>query len=136
MRAAVYSNCTAATQWYQTDALGSVMAGTDSNGHAVAQFDYEPWGEPWTSGLLPGTAGDRQYNGRVTDPGTGFIDYGARLYWPEVGRFISIDMAAPEPAKPVTFNRYAYVLNNPYCGSQWAVGVVVQSGAAHHYHLW
>lgn len=32
-----------------------------------------------------------QYNGRVFDPGTGFHDYGARLYWPQIGRFVSAD---------------------------------------------
>jgi hypothetical protein len=36
------------------------------------------------------------------------------MYWPQVGRFISPDTAAPDLANPATFNRYAYVLNNPY----------------------
>jgi RHS repeat-associated protein len=55
-----------------------------------------------------------QYNGRVFDPGTGFHDYGARMYWPQIGRFISPDTAGPDLADPASLNRYSYVLNNPY----------------------
>lgn len=67
-----------------------------------------------TAGGDGGAVPDIQYNGRVFDPGTGFHDYGARLYWPEIGRFISVDAAGPNFADPMTLNRYAYVLNNPY----------------------
>jgi RHS repeat-associated protein len=96
--------------WYHTDIAGSVLARSDSAGNVV-RFDYQSWGEPWTA---PTAAGDRQYNGRVFDPGTGFHDYGARMYWPEIGRFISVDSVGPDTGNPTTFNRYAYVLNNPY----------------------
>ena len=62
------------------------------------------------------TASDRanQYNGRVSDTGTSFIDYGARMYWPQIGRFISPDTAAPDLANPMSLNRYSYTFNNPY----------------------
>jgi RHS repeat-associated protein len=43
-----------------------------------------------------------QYNGRVYDPGTGFHDYGARLYWPQIGRFVSADPAAPNLKNPAS----------------------------------
>lgn len=98
-------------QWYHTDTLGSVLARTDSAGNVVARFDYQPWGEQWS---VPAVQGDRQYNGRVYDPGTGFHDYGARLYWPEIGRFVSVDSAGPSLANPMSFNRYSYTFNNPY----------------------
>jgi RHS repeat-associated protein len=55
-----------------------------------------------------------QYNGRVFDPGTGFHDYGARMYWPQIGRFISADSVIGSTASPMSLNRYSYVLNNPY----------------------
>jgi len=99
-------------EWYHTDALGSVVARTGGSGAVVmARLEYEPWGERWTSS---GVAGDRQYNGRVYDPGTGFHDYGARLYWPEIGRFVSADSVMGEPGSPASLNRYSYVLDNPY----------------------
>jgi RHS repeat-associated protein len=63
---------------------------------------------------VSGVGGGRQYNGRVYDPGTGFHDYGARMYWPEIGRFISADSFLGDPANPASLNRYSYVHNNPY----------------------
>jgi hypothetical protein len=40
------------------------------------------------------------------------IDYGARWYDPQIGRFISADIIIPDPANPQSFNRYSYVYNN------------------------
>jgi len=37
----------------------------------------------------------------------------ARYYLPEVGRFVSPDSIVPEPGNPQSYNRYAYVRNNP-----------------------
>lgn len=105
--------CSATREWYHTDTLGSVLARTNSAGAVVARLDYQPWGEQFA----PPSAslqGDRQYNGRVYDASTGFHDYGARMYWPEIGRFVSADSVMGEPGAPGTLNRYSYVLNNPY----------------------
>ena len=101
-------------QWYHTDHLGSIVARTNAAGGVVAQIEYGPWGEQWSLTPSGAVGGDRQYNGRVFDPGTGFHDYGARMYWPEIGRFISADSVMGSPASPMTLNRYSYVLNNPY----------------------
>jgi RHS repeat-associated protein len=60
------------------------------------------------------TTDAEQYNGRVFDPGTGFHDYGARMYWPQIGRFISADSYQGDIRNPASLNRYSYVLNNPY----------------------
>jgi hypothetical protein len=38
----------------------------------------------------------------------------ARLYSAELGRFVSPDILIPDPADPQSYNRYAYVLNNPH----------------------
>ena len=104
-------NSPTCAEWYHTDALGSVAARSNAAGTVVAKLDYQPFGEQW---LVQGDGGDRQYNGRVFDPGTGFHDYGARMYWPQIGRFISADSVMGHPESPMSLNRYSYVLNNPY----------------------
>ncbi len=43
----------------------------------------------------------------------GLYDYGARMYSPSLGRFISADVLVPNPADPQSLNRYAYVQNSP-----------------------
>jgi RHS repeat-associated protein len=98
-------------QWYHTDTLGSPLARTAASGAVVARLEYQPWGEQWSAS---GTEGDRQYNGRVYDPGTGFHDYGARMYGPWIGRFISADSVLGNLSVPASLNRYSYVHNNPY----------------------
>jgi RHS repeat-associated protein len=122
-RLAVVDGCAAGAaaacperQWYFTDALGSVLARSDATGSIepssgwAARLAYQPWGERWK---FSGVPGDRQYNGRIFDLGTGFHDYGARMYWPQIGRFISADSVMGEPGNPASLNRYSYVLNNP-----------------------
>jgi len=110
MEGASSSGCTL-RQWYHTDTLGSVLARTDASGTVVTRFDYRAWGERATA---DGVEGDRQYNGRVYDEGTGFHDYGARMYWPEIGRFVSADTIPVVPGSLDSMNRYSYVANNPY----------------------
>src|SRR5262249_21805339 len=89
---------------------GSVLARSDAVGNVVARFEYQAWGERWAQA---GVEGDRQFNGRVFDSGSGLYSYAARMYFAPIGRFISTDTAQPNPVSPVTFNRYSYVLNNP-----------------------
>ena len=43
----------------------------------------------------------------------GLYNYGARLYDPIIGRFISPDTIVPQPYNPQSLNRYTYCLNNP-----------------------
>ncbi|MBN1452572.1 MAG: hypothetical protein JW963_16265 [Anaerolineales bacterium] len=46
-------------------------------------------------------------------PDVGLMDYRARFYSPRLARFIQPDSLVPGPANPQSWNRYAYVLNNP-----------------------
>lgn len=61
--------------------------------------------------------GDRglQFTGNSRDAETGLDYFGARYFFGAQGRFTSPDplMASGDPANPQSWNRYAYVLNNP-----------------------
>lgn len=46
-------------------------------------------------------------------PNFGFIYMNARIYDPEIGRFLSADTIVQDPYDPQTYNRYSYVRNNP-----------------------
>jgi RHS repeat-associated protein len=54
-----------------------------------------------------------KYTGQEQDQETGLYNYGARLYDPDLGRFLAPDSIVPDPANPQSLNRYSYVLNNP-----------------------
>jgi RHS repeat-associated protein len=41
------------------------------------------------------------------------MDYGARIYSPLLGRFLSADSVVPRPGDPQSLNRYSYVYNSP-----------------------
>jgi RHS repeat-associated protein len=47
------------------------------------------------------------------DDETGLYNYKARLYDPQIGRFISADTIVPNPGDLQAFNRYSYCMNNP-----------------------
>ncbi|MGC4000313.1 MAG: RHS repeat-associated core domain-containing protein [Anaeromyxobacter sp.] len=100
-----------ALEWYHTDTLGSATARTDASGNVTSRVQYDPWGGEWSE---QGEMGARRFNGRVHDPGTGFHDYGARLYWPEMGRFASADTVLGKSESVASLNRYSYAWNNPY----------------------
>lgn len=96
----------AGTQSYLTDALGSTVALSDSNGGLATHYMYDAYGNTSSSG----TASDNsfQYTGREND-GTGLYYYRARYYDPHSGRFVQSD--------PIGFdgglNLYAYVEGDP-----------------------
>ena len=98
-----------ADRWFHTDRAGSVIAISDEQGALSCAADYQPFGEAQGPGC-----GERQYNGRVKDEGTGLYEYGARYYDPDVGRFISADPERGTTGDLQSQNRYAYVLDNPY----------------------
>jgi RHS repeat-associated protein len=90
-----------------TDALGSVLALTNSSGNITAQYGYDPYGNTVSSG---GTSTNVfQYTGREND-GNGLYSYRARYYSPAFGRFISEDPIGFAGSGP---NFYAYAGNSP-----------------------
>jgi RHS repeat-associated protein len=98
-------------EWYHTDLVGTVVARTNRLG-AISQAStggYGAWGE-----IPVGASGTRLFNGRTFDSGTGFSDFGARVYSQELGRFISGDSVWAHPLAPQSANQYSFTLNNPY----------------------
>jgi RHS repeat-associated protein/uncharacterized repeat protein (TIGR01451 family) len=95
------------------DHLGSTSLVTDQSGVEQARQLYKPFGESrWSSGTL---LTDRKFTGqRSEEAGLGSLyDYGARMYSPALGRFLSPDTIVPAPGDPQSLNRYAYTRNNP-----------------------
>jgi RHS repeat-associated protein len=53
------------------------------------------------------------FTGQESDAETGLLYYRSRYYDPKLGRFLSPDSLIPDRHGPQSWNRYAYVLNNP-----------------------
>ena len=101
------------TVYFHTDTLGSPVAATDDNGNLLWREHYRPFGS--RIDVEQGAGGNRQwFTGKSYDDESGLIYLGARNYDPALGRFMGIDPVGFEEAIPSSFNRYAYVANNPY----------------------
>jgi RHS repeat-associated protein len=137
---AEYSTIVASTQdakvaYLTNDHLGSPRINTDANGNVIARHDYHPFGEEidGTGGRTTGLGyGDdtvrKQFTAYERDIESE-LDYAqARYYNSAHGRFTSVDpiTASEDIINPQTFNRYAYVGNNPLnitdpTGEMWGV---------------
>ncbi len=96
-------------EYIHTDALGSVVAITNSAGAVVERNAYEPYGEDLT-GIKDGPG----YTGHVSDAVTGLNYMQQRYYDPMLGRFLSTDPIAAYTNPTAAFNRYWYANNNPF----------------------
>jgi RHS repeat-associated protein len=94
--------------YLHTDHLGSASLATGAGGDQVSEMRYTPFREN-RHGASPT---DFRFAGQ-REESFGLYDYGARLYSPGIGRFISADIIVPDFIDPQSLNRYAYVLNNP-----------------------
>jgi RHS repeat-associated protein len=95
---------------YANDALGSTRAVLDANGEAVETRDYAPYGMT----IAHDGAFDlkHRFTGRPHDDRIGLYDYGARMYEPAWGRFLTPD-GIRQPSDPSRANAYAYVRDQP-----------------------
>lgn len=123
---AEYSTIVASTNdakvaYLTNDHLGSPRINTDANGAVTARHDYHPFGEEITTSQRSAHieyAGDsirKQFTGYERDSETS-LDYAkARMFGSGFGRFTSPDplLSSGRVENPQTWNRYAYVLNNP-----------------------
>ena len=113
-----------ALYYIYSDHLGSVVGMTNATGGFVSGSSarYDPFGNyrTWPGSNVNPLISDRGFTGHVHDntgeyptQNVGLIYMNARYYLPEIGRFISADTIVPEASNPQSYNRYAYVRNNP-----------------------
>lgn len=86
---------------------------TQTKSPVVATNDYYAFGLTFNSYSRENSiANDFKYNGKEeqTELGIGWLDYGARMYQPELGRFFTLDRFA---SKYFDTSPYSYASNNP-----------------------
>ena len=101
-------------KYYRRDHLGNNREVWCANSNTTLQYtQYYPSGLPWAFnvGDNPGLQ-ERKYNGKefVEMHGLDTYDYGARGYYPALGRFTSVD---PLAEKYYSISPYAYCAGNP-----------------------
>jgi RHS repeat-associated protein len=100
------------TRHFHLDHLGTPRLITGNGGAEVSRHTYHPFGEEIAPG--PTAREKKQFTGHERDSES--LDYmHARFYAPFMGRFLSVDPTweSADLGKPQTWNRYAYVLNDP-----------------------
>lgn len=102
------------------DHLGSIAAITDETGTVIERLAYDPWGKRrYPNGLgdkadnLVGVNTDRGYTLHEHLDEVGVIHMNGRVYDPLIGRFMSAAPFVQSPGNLQSYNRYAYVMNNP-----------------------
>ncbi len=107
------------TRYLHRDALGSIDTITDGFGAIVDRMSYDPFGKRragnWRHDLaitLPSLT-TRGFTGHEHLDDMGLIHMNARVYDPELGRFLSADTYVQDPGDSQSYNRYSYVRNNP-----------------------
>ncbi|MES9957649.1 MAG: RHS repeat-associated core domain-containing protein [Sedimenticola sp.] len=112
------------TRYLHYDALGSIDTITDGQGKVIERMSYDPWGKrrggDWRiDDPLNATQfhlalfTNRGFTGHEHIDELNLIHMNGRVYDPELGRFLSPDPYIQEPYNTQSFNRYAYVQNNP-----------------------
>ena len=105
------------------DHLGSTDLIVDDAGQIVQAQSFDPWGKrraPDYASLIgaawydyDNSATTRGFTGHEQLDPVGLVHMNGRVYDPKLGRFLSADPFVQAPANTQSYNRYAYVLNNP-----------------------
>jgi RHS repeat-associated protein len=98
-----------------TDHLGNtrLMYKAVAGVTTITQYtSYDPWGlELKGIGIEPAcTPNNFKYNGKETQPETAWLDYGARMYDAQIGRWHVVD---PLAEKGRRWSPYTYAFDNP-----------------------
>ena len=111
-------------RYLHVDAQGSIVAITSGDsanaGAVIERLSYDAWGKRRNPGgtdsnvnIYPQTT-DHGYTGHMHLDNVGLIHMNGRVYDPRLGRFMQADPNIQSPANLQSFNRYTYVLNNPF----------------------
>jgi RHS repeat-associated protein len=108
------------------DFQGTILALSNSLGKPVEQRYFDAWGNlralrqngvnatlPSLGGVGGGLLIDRGYTGHEHLWTVGLIHMNGRIYDPMLRRFVSPDNYVQDPYNTQSYNRYAYVWNNP-----------------------
>ncbi|MCW5651986.1 MAG: type IV secretion protein Rhs [Ramlibacter sp.] len=114
------SNYTRSANYLHHDYLGSAVAVSDAAGTVIERMAYDPWGKrrqldgnPDAADAIVGVNTDRGFTMHEHLDEVGLVHMNGRLYDPLVGRFVSADPFIQAPDNLQSYNRYAYVMNNP-----------------------
>ena len=108
-------------RYYHHDHLGSVALITNEAGAPIERLAYEAFGERrYPNGNaqdrnspLIGITTDRGFTSHEHLDELNLIHMNGRVYDPVLGRFMTADPYIQAPGNLQSYNRYAYVLNNP-----------------------
>ncbi len=110
------------------DGKGHVKTGTEIGGDGESErYKYDPYGDSTNeTSLTPGAkANPLRFEGFYYDAGLKTYDMRARVYRPDVGRFLTQDRYEAAAADlnlqvdPMTHNRYAFAGGNPVSNVEW-----------------
>ncbi len=115
-------------KYLHKDHLGSIVAvsGAKAAGNIallLAEYSFDSWGKhrnvsdwsPMSGGSSASTtaSADRGYTGHEMLDAVGLVHMNGRIYDSNIGRFLSADPIVQAPSDLQSYNRYAYVRNNP-----------------------
>ena len=98
--------------YFVTDHLGSVRVVEDQSGTVCESNDYYPSGSRWKDPTSKVSTNRYRFSGKEeqTLGDLGYLDFGARMYDPALGRWFTQD---PLAEKYYSVSPYAYCNNNP-----------------------
>ncbi|WP_432458893.1 RHS repeat domain-containing protein [Agarivorans sp. QJM3NY_25] len=101
------------------DPLGSVDMIADVMGVVIQKLHYTPFGERSyvpefdEHPLSQFPIYERGFTNQLSIEEFGLVHMRGRIYDPQLKRFLSADPTVPDPLNALSYNRYAYVKNNP-----------------------
>nr|WP_315030830.1 RHS repeat-associated core domain-containing protein [uncultured Chryseobacterium sp.] len=122
-----YDESTGSYKFLHKDYLGSILAISDDAGNKLEQRHFDAWGnlthlqigigaiitdkqQLASNDLLIG----RGYTGHEHFAEVGIVHMNGRLYDPLLRRFLNADENIQAPFNTQNYNKYGYVLNNPF----------------------